>query len=79
MVWSLLTGTGTVGYITRSIMLWFLLTRTGTMSYYLFNSNLVLTNQNWNHELLPTKHWNMLPKVGTQSNKISYENVLAKY
>jgi hypothetical protein len=78
LVWLLLTGTGTVGYITHSIMVWFLLIRTGTMSYYTFNSDLVLTNHNWNHELLPTQHWNMLPKVGIQSNKISYENVLAK-
>ncbi len=79
LVWFLLTGTGTVGYITRSILVWFLLAKTGTMSYYPFNSDLVLTNQNWNHELLPTQHWNTLPKVGIQSNKIGYENVLAKY
>jgi hypothetical protein len=57
LVWFLLTGTGTVGYITRLIMVWFLLTRTGTMSYYPFNSDLVLTNQNWNHELLPVQLW----------------------
>jgi hypothetical protein len=79
LVWFLLTGTRTASYITRSIMVWFLLTITGTTNYYPFNSNLVLTNQNWNHELLPTQHWNILPKGGIQSNKISYENVLAKY